>query len=276
MSDLPRPLTPADCDLRGFEWMPLWGHRMFSSSWYRAARKDGRGGIASLKLWWSAMLQHPAGSLPNDEEELCMLADFGEDMRAWRKHRAVAMHGFILCCDNRWYHPMVAEQAVEAYARRLKAAQTRHVDAERLRRWRAAQNGSTPPQKPDGETHPETPDETRFNNRYKPPETRFETPMETGSETSRAFDRTVQDKKEPPVGPRSAGTGATRGDGTNPRAMGTNPRAIGTNPRAKTHRNGFVELERRLAASSPTIDATAEEVADFQAFRRRLTGGSNG
>jgi 5-methylcytosine-specific restriction endonuclease McrA len=136
MSDLPHPLTPPDCDLRGFEWMQLWGHRMFTSSWYRAARKDGRGGIASLKLYWSAMLQCPAGSLPNDEEELCMLADFGEDMRTWAKHRPVAMHGFVLCADNRWYHPVVAEQVLDAYERKVKAKAGREADAERLRRWR--------------------------------------------------------------------------------------------------------------------------------------------
>ena len=50
MSDLPSPLTPPDCDLRGFEWMPLWGHRMPPAVGYWVARKDGRGGIASLKL----------------------------------------------------------------------------------------------------------------------------------------------------------------------------------------------------------------------------------
>lgn len=180
MSDLPSPLTPPDCDLRGFEWMPLWGHRMFSSSWYRVARKDGRGGIASLKLWWTAILQHPAGSLPNDEEELCMLADFGEDMRAWRKHRGVAMHGFILCSDNRWYHPMVSEQAVKAYECRLKAQTTRQQDADRLRKWRAS-NGSHPPEKPNGKDPPETPDETRFKPRFETPD---ETQRETRSETA--------------------------------------------------------------------------------------------
>jgi hypothetical protein len=48
--------------------------------------------------------------------------------------------------------------------------------------------------------------------------------------------------------------------------------------RGGTRRGGFAELERRLQAAetTTTIDATAEEVADFQAFRRRLAGGANG
>jgi O6-methylguanine-DNA--protein-cysteine methyltransferase len=183
MSELPAPLVPPEVDLTGFEWMALLGHRMFKSAWYRAARKDGRGGLASVKLWWEASFQHPAGSLPNDEEELCMLADFGEDMKAWRKHRIVAMHGFILCSDNRWYHPVVSEQALKAYNCKLRASQTRQVDAERLRKWRASRNGSHPPEKPNGQAPPETPNETRFTTRF---ETHLETPSETCVETSRA------------------------------------------------------------------------------------------
>ena len=186
MSDLPAPLTPADCDLRGFEWMALHGHRLFTSGWYGAAMKDPRGGLAALKLWWAAMLQCPAGSLPSDEADLCLLADFGQDMRAWKKHRAVAMRGFILCADDRYYHPMVAEQALKAYESRLKAATTRQADAERLRRWRASQNNSHPPEKPNGQAPPETPYETRFNHRFETPD---ETPSETRSETGTKRDR---------------------------------------------------------------------------------------
>jgi hypothetical protein len=180
MSDLPAPLTPPECNLRGYEWMPLFGNRLFSSGWYVAALKDGRGGIAALKLWWVAMLQVPAGSLPNDEEELALLADFGSDLRGWRKHRPVAMRGFVLCSDNRWYHPMCAEQAVKASECRQRAAHSRVVDNERLKKWRAAQNGQNPPERPNGQAPPETPDETRFIQRFEtPPETPIETRVET-------------------------------------------------------------------------------------------------
>ncbi len=231
-SDLPAPLTPSDCDLHGYDWMKLMCHRLFESAWYRSARKDGRGGIASLKLWWVAMLQSPAGSLPNDEQELCMLADFGEDMRAWRKHREVAMHGFFLCSDNRWYHKVVAEQVKDAYNRKLKAAVSRQSDADRLRRWRAANHAP-----------PETAYETRFTDRFDP---RFETadsPSETRFETSRASDSSQERKKGRstpyPTEAAEAGTPAAPGtppgrrpDGTNPRAVGTNPRKTGDNLRS--------------------------------------------
>ena len=292
MSDLPPPLTPADCDLRsGFEWMALHGHRLFTSGWYGAAMKDPRGGLAALKLWWAAMLQCPAGSLPSDERDLCLLADFGQDMRSWRKHRAVAMRGFILCQDDRYYHPVVAEQALKAYESRLKASATRQADAERLRRWRAGQNGAHPPENPNGatppESPPETPDETRFNNRFRPPgETRFETPDETAAETRTKRVRlykTGTTERSPSVGsPSSWGTGtpqagtppARRADGSNPRALGTNPRETwenprrnATNPRAtRTPRNAFHDLDREEFGT----------VEDFNSWVERQGKLSNG
>lgn len=270
-SDLPPPLTPPDCDLRGggYEWMRLWGHRMFTSGWYRAARKDGRGGIASLKLWWAAMLQCPAGSLPNDEDELCMLADFGEDLRAWKKHREVAMYGFVLCADNRWYHHVVSEQAMEAYDRQLKFKRTREVDRERLRRWRASQNGSHPPDKPNGHDKPETQDETRFetpqethySSAFRLPETRFETAYETLHETSRARGEEKRREKKPPRSPPVSG---------------------GVRAAPKSSRKGFRDLERRLDAATaepadgPTIEAAAGEVVEIDAFLGKLRRVSHG
>lgn len=138
MSDLPAPLTSSDCDLRGFmEWTRFFGEKAFKGHWYRAAMKDPRGGIAALKLWWEAMLQCPAGSLPNDEEELAWLADFGHDIRTWRKHRATAMHGFVLCSDNRWYHPFVADEARKVWERRRDKEHERDVWRDQKRRQRA-------------------------------------------------------------------------------------------------------------------------------------------
>ena len=53
--------------------------------------------------------------------------------------------------------------------------------------------------------------------------------------------------------------------------------------RSRPHRNGFVELERRLAAEAgerrPTINATADEVAEIHEFSSRLrlvAGGTDG
>jgi hypothetical protein len=152
MADLPDPFTPSECDLRGYDWMALLGSRLFKSTFYRRARKDPRGGLAGIKLWWEAMLQTPAGSLPNDDEELCELADFGEDTKTWMRHRDVAMHGWVLCSDGRFYHQVVAQQVIAAWDRKRRVNETREGWKERQRRRRGASNGHDEPP-PHGDVH---------------------------------------------------------------------------------------------------------------------------
>jgi hypothetical protein len=116
--DLPQPLTPPECDLRGLEWMPLYGHRLFTSDF------DAHAGDAvfraALSLWWSAWNQVPAASLPDDDVALCRLAGFGRDVAAWRAVREPALHGFTRCADGRIYHRAMAPLAIDAWSRRLK------------------------------------------------------------------------------------------------------------------------------------------------------------
>jgi Protein of unknown function (DUF1376) len=131
MSELPDPLTPADCDLRGYDFMPLFGHRLFGSDLYDKA--DGEEFRIAVKLWWEAWNQCPAGSLPNDERRLCKLADLGRDMKAWAKVRETVLHGFVLCSDDRLYHTHLSEWAIDAYARRVR-------EKDRKRRWREGRN----------------------------------------------------------------------------------------------------------------------------------------
>ena len=122
------PLTPIECDLRGLEWMPLYGHRLFTSDF------DGRASDAAfragMRLWWMAWQQVPAASLPDDDAVLCRLAGMGRDMAGWKKIREQSLHGFVLCTDGRLYHKMLAEQALEAWSRRLR-------DRNRKAAWRA-------------------------------------------------------------------------------------------------------------------------------------------
>lgn len=140
MSDLPAPLTPADCDLRGYDFMPLFGHRLFGSDLYD--RMDDAEFRIAIRLWWEAWNQCPAGSLPSDDRRLCKLAELGRDMKAWLKVKEVVLHGFVLCSDGRLYHKHLSEWAMDAYARRLR-------DRERKRRWRDGhagdRDGPTPP-----------------------------------------------------------------------------------------------------------------------------------
>ena len=130
----PAPLSPPDCDLRGYDFMPLFGHRLFCGRLYtHCTDAEFR---AALRLWWSAWNQVPAGSLPMDDRALATLADFGRDVRAWRRVRARALDGFVACSDGRLYHPLLAREATRAHAGRVRAQRRRNDDADRLRRWR--------------------------------------------------------------------------------------------------------------------------------------------
>lgn len=111
---MPDPLTPADCDLRGYDFMPFYGVRYFrSSSYMQAAARNPRAGLAAMKLWWEAWSQVPCGSLPDDDIELGMLADFGTDHRAWAKAKEIALRGFVKCSDGRLYHKELCEIALD-------------------------------------------------------------------------------------------------------------------------------------------------------------------
>ena len=135
------PMTPADCDLRGYEWMPLFGARLFNSM-FEANASDLAFRIA-IKLYWEAWQQVPAASLPNDDALLCRLAGLGRDLKTWRKLRADGvMHGFHLCDDDRLYHRLLADEAIKAWKCRQKADEKREADNERLKRWRQQRGGS--------------------------------------------------------------------------------------------------------------------------------------
>jgi len=111
------PLTPADCDLRDFAFMPLDFARLFASAFHaRATDSEWRAGVT---LWCRSYHQVPCGSLPNDEIELVRLAELGRDYKTWRKISKMALHGWILCDDGRLYHPTVCEKALEGWLEKL-------------------------------------------------------------------------------------------------------------------------------------------------------------
>lgn len=163
MTDLPAPLTPPDCDLRGYDFMPFYGMRYFrSSSYMQAAAKNPRAGMAAMKLWWEAWSQVPCGSLPDDDIELGMLADFGTDQKGWAKAKEIALRGFVKCSDGRLYHKELCEIALDKFDLRLKSDEKREADRERLKAWRAKQKdgGKQANIETHHETHGETKDET--------------------------------------------------------------------------------------------------------------------
>jgi hypothetical protein len=111
------PLTPPDCDLRDFGFMPLDIVRLFGSEFHALATdSEWRAGVT---LWLKSFHQVPAGSLPNDDIALARLAEFGRNLRSWNKVKAGALRGWRLCSDGRLYHRVVAEKVNDAWARKL-------------------------------------------------------------------------------------------------------------------------------------------------------------
>lgn len=117
------PLTPPDCDLQDFPFMPLHVARLRDSD--LAGEECPEACWYALLLWAASWHQLPAGSLPDNEAVLTKLIGLGRDVRTFRKHRDGAMRGFIKCDDGRLYHPVVAEQVLEAWERK------------RQQRWRS-------------------------------------------------------------------------------------------------------------------------------------------
>jgi hypothetical protein len=152
------PLVPPEVDLRDFPFMALDVRRLRDSR--LATMASGEEFRAAVLLWCAAWHQTPAGSVPDDDIELVQLAGYGRDLKTWRKVKANALHGWVKCSDGRLYHPVVAEKALEAWAK--KSAQrdrTRRATEERERRRREAQ------ERRDG-ARDEPPDDERNHQRY--------------------------------------------------------------------------------------------------------------
>jgi hypothetical protein len=108
-------MTPPECDLRGLPFMPLDVVRLVDSD--LMALTTGDEFKVAVILWCKAWLQVPAASLPDDDRVLAHLTGAGP---RWKKIKEMALHGFVLCSDGRWYHPVIAEKAREAWKHRQK------------------------------------------------------------------------------------------------------------------------------------------------------------
>ncbi len=131
------PLTPPDCDVRGLPYMPLDVVTLVDSD--LVALSTGDEFKAAVILWCKAWQQFPAASLPDDDKVLAHLSGAGSK---WKKVRAGAMRGFVHCSDGRWYHPVIAKKAIDAWRGRL--AQRERA----AKRWQSHGN-ATASQTPD-------------------------------------------------------------------------------------------------------------------------------
>jgi hypothetical protein len=127
---LPEPLTPADCDLRDFAFMPLDVVRLRDSD--LAATETAEAFRAAVLLWCASWHQLPAASLPDDDRVLANLAGYGRVVKEWQKEREGALRGWVKCEDGRLYHPVVAEKARDSW--RGKLEQRWRTEAARLKK----------------------------------------------------------------------------------------------------------------------------------------------
>ncbi len=114
------PLTPEDCDLRDFAFMPLDVARLRDSD--LAATESPEACWTAVLLWAASWHQVPAASLPNDDRVLSNLAGYGRVVKEWHRVKEGALRGWIECSDGRLYHPVVAEKANESWHEKLKYA----------------------------------------------------------------------------------------------------------------------------------------------------------
>lgn len=112
---LPDPLTPDGCDMGRNDWYPLYFDRLRNSKWWRRATDLCR--ARNVMLWGEAYKQVPAGSLPDDDDELAEAAGYGFDVAAFQQAKAEIMHPWVMCSDGRWYHPTLCEVVLEAWER---------------------------------------------------------------------------------------------------------------------------------------------------------------
>lgn len=116
--EFPNPLTPLECDLRDYAFMPLDVQRLRDSD--LAALETPEACWSAVLLWCASWHQVPAASLPNDDRVLAQLAGFGRVVTEWKKVREGALRGWIECADGRLYHPVVAAKAREAWSSKIE------------------------------------------------------------------------------------------------------------------------------------------------------------
>lgn len=111
------PLTPPDCDLTDFPFMPLEVARLRRSKAWLICKRTPALAFYMLNLWTACWHERPAGSLEDDDD---VLADQAMcDPAKWDKVKADVLRGWVLCDDGRYYHPTVCEKVVEAWNAKL-------------------------------------------------------------------------------------------------------------------------------------------------------------
>lgn len=175
-STRPDPLVPPGVSLGGNEWFPLYFRRLRKSRWWRTATDLAR--ARNVLLWGEAYQSTPAGSLPDDDDELAEAAGFGFDVPAFIAAKAEIMAPWTLCSDGRWYHPTVCEMALEAWER-LDAKRRAEREKKQRQRRMKGESPAAEPVSPDPEpaslgTTPTVPRDNATEGRENAPQDRTE------------------------------------------------------------------------------------------------------
>jgi hypothetical protein len=144
------PPVPRDCNLMGLPSLLLDIDVLLSSSFFE--RASDAGFRAGLTLWLRSMRRVPAGSLPDDDEQLAKLA--GVSLTRWLGKRRPdgtraggirdeALHKWELHSDGLLYHPVVTAKVRDAWETRLGQAETA-IKGWRTRRQKAPRGGAKP------------------------------------------------------------------------------------------------------------------------------------
>lgn len=301
-TDLPAPLVPFETDISGLPAFMLDVERLFASELW--ALSTGEEFKAALALWGRAWQQTPPGSVPNDDR---LLAAFSGAGTRWKKVRAMALRGFVLCSDNRYYHRVLCADVMRA-AKNKEDRRLRTLAASKARRNKGGED-PTPPsggEKPNENNKTTDRYDARHDHRNDPRngvrhERRDEIVTQTVTSSHRQ-DRTGQDSKKdnrpgpagdpvPPAEPARGENWATRAnfDRVEQRVRaempGGGPQDLRIGPIARLEADGL-DLEAEIipnlldiAAASRTPIRTWAIYADRVAERvalQRLTRAQQG
>lgn len=111
------PLTPANCFLGGFDYMPLDVDRLRKSRAWLIAKRRPELAFYMVNLWTASWKETPAASLEDDDDVLADAAMCPPDR--WAELKEDVLRGFVLCDDGRLYHEVIAVKALEAWLEKL-------------------------------------------------------------------------------------------------------------------------------------------------------------
>ncbi len=140
MKRLPAPLTPPDCVLKDFPFMPLEVARLRRSKQWLIARRRPEVGFYVVNLWAACWHEAPAASLEDDDDVLADAAMCSPDR--WPEVRADVMRGWVKCADRRLYHRTVAEKARESWSKKVEWHWERECDRLRKKWKREGRKGN--------------------------------------------------------------------------------------------------------------------------------------